>query len=104
MLECSGLSPALTAGTCTHGTEYVGYVSSETKLSTHGSISSAAACLDLCGTTDGCQTAMLTPGNICYLHTALAGRRTSVYSYSVLQCGDNGAGPAARSCVDSFLL
>lgn len=85
------------AGTCTYSTEYSGYLSG-TALREGVFNSDSAKCLKLCSTTRKCQTAVLATGNTCYLYEELAGARTPGFSYSILDCGDNGTSPQSAIC------
>lgn len=90
----SGLTHFVSAGTCTKRFSYAGSMPSGSKLSTSWSTNTPAACLNLCSTTEKCQTAVLTTDNTCQLYTALAGARTG-FDDSVYQCGDYGTEPAS---------
>lgn len=89
----SGPTHFFSAGTCVNSFSYAGSMPTGSKLSTSGSNSTAAACLNLCSTTARCQTAVLTTENSCQLYSTLAGARTSSAGF-VFQCGDYGTEPA----------
>lgn len=94
----SKLTDVRTAGTCAYAFQYLGGVFG-TALIGGVSGSNLAKCLDLCSSTQRCQTAVLTTSNTCYLYSTLAGARTSDYSYSVVHCGDNGAILRCMMCI-----